>query len=143
MMKLTTRFRYGTRAMLALAQHAEEKPVSLKLIAEKEEISLKYLENLFTPLQRAGLVRAFRGPQGGYVLLRKPQQITLRDLYAILESSSPFVDCSDDSSACDRYDNCITREVWTEMYRLCMNYLDNITLETLLKRTTNRQSGAE
>lgn len=139
-MKLTTRFRYGTRAMLALAMHTEKKPVSLKEIAEKEGISLKYLENLFTPLQRAGLIRAFRGPQGGYLLLRKPQHITLRDLYTVLESSAPFVDCSDDSSACDRYDNCITREVWSEMYQISMNYLGSITLQTLMQRSINRQT---
>ena len=123
-MKLTTRFRYGTRAMLDLAIHSGDKPTCLKEIAERQDLSLKYLESLFATLQTAGVVRSMRGPQGGYQLAQAPRDITLRQLYEILESSHPLVDCTADPNACPRFETCITQQVWTQMYQKCMEFLD-------------------
>jgi Rrf2 family transcriptional regulator, cysteine metabolism repressor len=134
-MKLTTRFRYGTRALLDLAVHSGSKPVSLKEIAERQGISHKYLESLFSTLQASGIVNSVRGPRGGYKLARKPHQVTLRILYDILEGTGPLSDCTADPESCERHEGCVTREVWAQMYDQCMAYLDSVTLETLIDRT--------
>ena len=141
-MKLTTRFRYGTRAMLDLAIHSNYKPTSLKEIAERQDLSQKYLENLFSTLQAAGMVRAVRGPQGGYQLFQKPHEITLRILYDILEGAAPLADCTADPTICDRYERCVAQQVWAEMYQECMAFLDKVTLKTLIERMEDMQLSA-
>ena len=134
-MKLTTRFRYGTRAVLDLAIHAAERPVSLKDIAQRQGISRKYLETLFSTLQSSGIVRAVRGPRGGYRLTRKPEDISLRRLYEVLEGSGPLVDCTADPDICLRSASCVTQKVWEEMYNLCVGYLESISIQELINRS--------
>ena len=141
-MKLTTRFRYGTRAVLDLAIHSNQKATSLKEIAERQDISKKYLESLFSTLQSAGLIRAVRGPRGGYQLLQNPHEITLRSLYDILEGATPLTDCTADPTVCDRYESCVTQQVWAEMYRECMAFLNTVTLKTLMERMEGMQYSA-
>ncbi len=138
-MKLTTRFRYGTRALLDLAIHSNHKLTSLKEIADRQDISLKYLENLFSILQAAGIVRSVRGPHGGYQLVQKPHEITLRKLYDVLEGSGPLADCTADPNICDKYEQCVTRQVWDQMYQECVGYLDSVTLKTLMDRVVEMQ----
>ena len=134
-MKLTTKIRYGTRAMLDLALNSGDGPVSLRDVAERQAVSLKYLERLFATLQSAGLVRAVRGPYGGYQLARPPAQITLRDIYEVLEGTVPPVDCIADPGLCGRSETCVTQEVWAEMFHACMDVLDARTLDDLVVRT--------
>jgi len=138
-MKLTTRFRYGTRAMLDLATHSNQKPTSLKEIARRQDLPLKYLENLFSTLQASGMVRSVRGPRGGYQLIQKPHEITLRNLYDVLEGSGPLADCTNDPGICSRYEYCVTQEVWDRLYRECMSYLDSLNLKTLMDRVNDMQ----
>lgn len=138
-MKLTTRFRYGTRAMLDLAIHSSHKPTSLKEIAERQDLPLKYLENLFSTLQASGMVRSVRGPHGGYQLIQKPHEITLRKLYDVLEGSGPLADCTTDPSICNRYEYCVTQQVWDRLYQECMGYLDSLNLKTLMERVDGMQ----
>jgi Rrf2 family cysteine metabolism transcriptional repressor len=88
-MRLNTKMRYGTRAMLELAMHYQEGTVSLSEVAASQEISEKYLEVLFASLRLAGTVRSQRGSKGGYVLAKPPEQITLREIFDILESPVP------------------------------------------------------
>lgn len=125
--------------MLDLAIHSSHKVTSLKEIAERQDISLKYLENLFSILQAAGLVRSVRGPRGGYRLAQDPHKITLRKLYNTLESSSPLIDCSTDPRTSDTYEQCITKQVWEQMYLECMDFLDSVTLKTLMERVEGLQ----
>ena len=142
-MKLTTRFRYGTRSMLDLALHSNQRPTNLKAIAGRQALSLKYLENLFAALQAAGLVRSVRGAQGGYQLAKSPGDITMRQLYEVLEGSNPLADCTADPRVCSRSETCVTQQIWAEMYHVCMEYLDSITLKDLMGRAENIQAPSD
>lgn len=142
-MKLTTKFRYGTRAMIDLALHVEDGAVSLKDIAERQNISHKYLENLISALQAAGLVKSVRGPRGGYRLALNPHEITLRNLYDVLEGAGPLVECTDDQYFCERQEICVTREIWDQLYRINMDFLSSINLKNLVERTKEIRAGAD
>ena len=133
-MRLTTKMRYGTRAMLDLALHYNGGPTSLKHVAKRQNVSLKYLERLFATLQAAGLVRGIRGAHGGYQLSRSPGKVTLRQIYETLEGSNPLVDCTTDPQVCDRSEMCVTLHVWAQLYEVCMETLESITLEDLVHR---------
>jgi Rrf2 family protein len=137
-MKLNTKMRYGTRAMLELALRGQESAVSLSEIAQSQEISEKYLELLFAALRAAGLVRSQRGAQGGYVLARPPEAITLREIFDVLESPEPYAPCTADHSICHRWASCITQEVWAEMYAASMQVLESTTLADLVARNSER-----
>jgi Rrf2 family transcriptional regulator, cysteine metabolism repressor len=141
-MKLSTKTRYGTRGLLELALHYEQGPLSLAAIAAREEISVKYLESLLGMLRSAGLVRSARGAQGGYVLARSPQEISLRDIFEVLEGPEAFVPCTDDALACSRWADCVTKEVWAQMYAAAMQVLQGTSLADLVQRAQERCAGA-
>ena len=141
-MRLNTKVRYGTRAMLELALHYEGSAVSLAEIAVSQEISEKYLELLFASLRSAGLVRSQRGAQGGYFLARPPDQITLREVFDVFEGPEPYAPCTLDHSTCDRWAVCVTQEVWVEMYRASMQVLESTTLASLVTRSTQRSAAS-
>lgn len=131
-MRINTKMRYGTRALVELARHYDEsEPLSLSRIAAAQEISEKYLEALLGSLRAAGLVTATRGPQGGYALARPPREITLRDVYGVLEGAAPYAPCAAGPSACHRSATCVTQGVWARMYRASMEILESTTLADL------------
>jgi Rrf2 family transcriptional regulator, cysteine metabolism repressor len=130
-MKLNTKMRYGTRALVALARRYQEGSVSLAEIARLEELSEKYLEALFATLRSAGLVRSQRGAHGGYVLARAPEEVRLREVFDVLEGSEPYVPCTSDPGACPRRDHCATQRVWAKMYDASMQVLESTTLADL------------
>lgn len=134
-MKLNTRMRYGTRAMLELAQRYGQGPVSLSDVALAQELSVKYLEALMSSLRLAGLVRAQQGAQGGYELTRPPAEIDLRQIYEVLEGTEPWVSCTEDPSSCDRQASCATRLIWEQMYAASMQVLEETTLADLVARS--------
>lgn len=133
-MKLTTKMRYGTRAMLELALHYGQGPTAAKEIAERQGLSQKYLERLLVELQAGGLVRAIRGARGGYELATPPEAVTLLDIYRALEGAQGFVECTVNPEVCERSDFCVTQGVWAEMYRACMHILEGTTLRDLVQR---------
>ncbi len=133
-MKLSTKGRYATRAMLDLALHSGESPILTKDISKREEISELYLKQLFIPLKAAGLVRAVRGARGGFILARPPSQIKLIEIIQIMEGSTAPVECVDDSGICSRSDLCITRGVWTEIKEAMDKVLESTTLQDLVER---------
>lgn len=141
-MKLSTRTRYGARAMLDLAFDYGKGPISSKEIAERQDLSQKYLENLMTSLRSAGLIRSVRGPQGGHVLACSPEQITLRAIFEALEGNGGFVECTTDPTLCGRSANCVTQEVWAKMYEAAMTVLEETTLADLVRRSGERRSNA-
>src|SRR3972149_3241655 len=106
-MKISTKIRYGTRAILELATRYGEGPIELKEIARKEEISLKYLEQVIVPLRTAGLVKAVRGSKGGYSLAKPPSAICLNDLVEILNGQVNLIECLKDPKACRRVSSCV------------------------------------
>jgi Rrf2 family transcriptional regulator, cysteine metabolism repressor len=137
-MRLNTKVRYGTRAMLELALHYDEGLLSLAQVAAAQEISEKYLELVFATLRAAGLVHSQRGARGGYTLARPPEQITLREIFDVLESPEPYVPCTADHDACHRWARCATQEVWAQMYDASMQVLQAVTLADLVARHTQR-----
>jgi Rrf2 family cysteine metabolism transcriptional repressor len=138
-LKLSTRSRYGTRALLDLAEHQRGKPVQLKDIARRQNISLHYLEHIITPLVSAGLVRSTRGARGGLNLTRKPKDVKLSEVVQLLEGVNTPVDCIENPQSCDRADHCVTRDVWNEVKNAIDTTLESITLEDLLKRQKQKE----
>ena len=133
-MKLSTRTRYGTRALLELALQEGKGPVFLKDIAKKQQISLAYLEHLITPLIAGGIIRSIKGPKGGVTLARKPRDIKLSEITRLLEGSLAPVECIEHPDICDRADICVTREVWGEMKAAMDGVLESTTLLDLADR---------
>lgn len=141
-MNLTTKTRYGTRAMLELALHHEEGPLSLAEIARRQELSEKYAEALMSRLRIAGLVQSVRGAQGGYLLARDPATITVREVYEVMEGPDPPVACIASPSGCSRWETCVTQEVWARMHRAAMEVLESVTLADLADRYRRQQAAA-
>jgi len=142
-MKLSTRGRYGVRALLELAMHAGEGPISLKDIARNQEISLQYLEHLITPLLAGGLIKSTRGAKGGISLAKAPGDIRLADIIQLLEGSTAPVDCVDKPDLCNRSGTCATRDIWTDVKDAINDVLETITLEDLLKRQKRKLQSEE
>jgi Rrf2 family protein len=139
-MKLSTRTRYGIRAVIELAQHESDRPLQLKLIAERQEISIKYLEQLMSLLRSAGFVRSVRGSRGGYVLARPANQIRLSEVFRSLEGTVTTTECIEDTDACERSADCVAREMWMEVEAAIHQVLDATTLADLVERTRKRTS---
>jgi Rrf2 family protein len=127
-MKISTRARYGMVFMVDLAQHYGEGPVPMKEIAERENISKKYLEQVVTPLSKAGLLSVTRGHKGGFELSREPGEITLAEVVAASEDGLALLDCLSCISLCDNEGGCVSRNVWGGMQRAIIDYLRGRTL---------------
>ena len=133
-MKLSTKGRYGTRALLDIALHQGNEPVLLKDIARRQQISLSYLEHLIAPLISGGVIRSTRGIRGGVSLAKSPKEITLSEVIALLEGSVAPAKCVDDPHVCTRSDFCVTRDIWTELKKALDGVLESTTLEGLVER---------
>ena len=133
-MKLSTRTRYGIRAILELAENYGQGPVQIKTIAHRQEISAKYLEQLMALLKSAGFVRSIRGSKGGYLLAKTPSQIKLSDVFNALEGPGITVECVENESYCARAADCVARELWAEVQNAIMVVLQSITLQNLVDR---------
>lgn len=131
-MKLSTRSRYGTRLMLDMAQHYGGQPIQLGEIARRQQISLKYLEQIIRPLKRANYIKSFRGSKGGHMLTKHPRQITVGEVVALLEGGAFLTGCLKDPEKCNRVDDCITRYVWLEASQAMFSRLAQITFADLL-----------
>jgi len=146
-MKLTTRSRYGTRLILDLAIYGRERPVPLGEVSRRQNISLKYLEKLIRKLKRAGFVKSQRGPNGGHMLAKPPESITVGDLVRILEDSVVITDCSLNEEpfcrVCNRAGDCLSRWVWVEASKALFDRLDAITIAALLDRRDPDASSTE
>ncbi len=131
-MRLSTRAQYAVRAMVDLALYSNDKPVSLKEIAQREDIPLSYLEQLFFRLKNGGIVSSIRGPGGGYVLARNSALIKVGEIVVTVEEALSPVACMDEGSAgCSRTSQCVTHNVWKGLGERIRGFLDAITLEDL------------
>ena len=139
-MKLSTRTRYGMRAVLELAENYGKGPIQLKIIAQHQEISAKYLEQLMTILKSAGIVNSVRGSKGGYVLVKAPEQIKLIDIFHCLEGPLVTVDCIENESYCTRTNDCVARQIWAEVQKAIMGVLQSITLQNLVDRAKHNKA---
>ncbi len=143
-MRLSTKGRYGVRAMFELALHYRDGAVSLKKIAGQQEISEKYLEHLFASLKKAHLLVSTRGAQGGYQLARSPAEITVGDIVRVLEGTVSVSDCADDAAggdSCGRMDQCVVHKVWIQVRDRINEVLDGITLEDMCEEHRQARQG--
>jgi Rrf2 family cysteine metabolism transcriptional repressor len=138
-MKISTKIRYGTRAMLELATQYGKGPVELREIAKKENISPKYLEQVIIPLRTGGLVKAIRGSKGGYSLAKPPSEICLNDLIEILEGPLNLIECLSDPTACRKVTSCVTRDIWKEVSEAIYKIFNSITLEDMVNRKREKE----
>ena len=134
-MKISTKGRYGLRAMIDLASHGRSStPVFLSEIARRQDVSEKYLEHIFSALQKGGIVKAQRGRKGGYLLNRAADQITLNDIISVLEGPcGNLVDCVNDANSCSKTGTCVTREIWTLLGNKIEEILSEYTLASLVR----------
>ena len=138
-MKISTRTRYGIRAVLELAVGYGQGPLQLKVIAQHQDISVKYLEQIIAMLKSGGLVRSVRGAKGGYILAKSPNQVKLSDVFACLEGPVNTVDCIENQNYCARAADCLARQVWTQVQNAINNVLQSITLQDLVAKAKDKQ----
>ncbi len=139
-MKLSTRTRYGIRAILELAENYGNGPLQLRVIAHDQGVSVKYLEQLMAMLKAAGIVRSIRGSKGGYILAKQPGQVKVSECFQCLEGSVITTECVEDESFCERTNDCIARQVWTEVQEAVMGVLQSMTLQDLVDRANNNKA---
>ena len=139
-MKLSTRTRYGIRAILELAKNHGKGPLQIKTIAQRQDISVKYLEQLIAILKSAGLVRSIRGAKGGYMLAKAPNEIKLNDVFNALEGPTTTVECIENENYCARVADCVARQVWVQVQEAIDNVLKAITLRDLVDRTKGKRT---
>ena len=132
-MNVTSKGRYALRVMLDLAQHPEDGFVSLKTVAERQGISLKYLESIVSRLKQASLLESSRGKEGGYRLARGAESITVGEILRVIEDNLAPVSCIRDGSvSCDHAGLCHTIPMWRELDEITNAYLDSVLLSDLL-----------
>ena len=134
-MKISTKGRYALRLMLDIANNSKEKPVSVKDIAQRQNISDKYLEQIISVLNGAGYVKSIRGPQGGYLLKKKPEEYTVGSILRLTEGTLAPTSCveSDDEFGCDRMDKCVTVKLWKMINDAIIDVVDNVTLADMIE----------
>lgn len=133
-MQISTKSRYGLRAMVELALNYGDGSISLGEIAERQNISHKYLEQIVPHLKTAGLIRSVRGAGGGYSLRKDPEEITTLEILRAIEGPLAPVDCVDSPNICDRSDLCATRELWAGMTESIREYFESRTLDQLARK---------
>lgn len=139
-MKISTKGRYALRLMLDLAQHSSRgECVSIKKVAERQDISEKYLEQIVTKLSKAGYVKSTRGAQGGYQLSKAPSEYTVGMILRLTEGTLAPVACLESqSNKCSRCNQCVTVEVWQQINDAVDSVVENITLQDLVNRQVEK-----
>jgi len=140
-MKLSTRGRYGARALVELAKHDGQGPLPLKEIAERQQIPLKYLEQIAMTLKGAKLIKSVRGPSGGYVLTRPPDKVHLLEIIEALEGSLSFVNCVKDPSTCERVESCAFNDLWKRISVETSKILRSVTLADMVQSDSQKKDG--
>ncbi|GAA0683842.1 MULTISPECIES: RrF2 family transcriptional regulator [Clostridium] len=130
-MKLSTKGRYGVKAMVDLAINYGKEPISIKAISQRQNVSEYYLEQLFSPLRKSGLIKSIRGAQGGYVLNRDPKDIKISEIMYVLEGPIEISDCVDGSS-CNNIDCCATRLLWEKIKHSIDSVMESVTLQDIV-----------
>ena len=135
-MKLSTKGKYGVRAVFEIARHYGNGPISIKEISERQGISFSYLEQILHKLGKAGLIESVRGPAGGYLLARQPSELTIGDIVRVLEGPIALSHCLEpgESAECYQADDCVARMVWAKVGAKIEEALDSISFDDLLRR---------
>lgn len=133
-MKISTKGRYALRIMADLALHDNGEYIRLKDISERQDVTLKYMEQIMPLLTKAGYVKSYRGNNGGYMLARKPEEYTAGDILRTTEGSlAPIACIEDDPNRCPRKDKCTTLPFWEGMWKVINDYVDSVTLADLIR----------
>ncbi|MEO1784496.1 Rrf2 family transcriptional regulator [Thermodesulfobium sp. 4217-1] len=138
MFKLSTKTRYGLRALCQLAQAKKGYTVPAHLLAKDQEISLSYLEQVLNVLKHHDIVESFKGPGGGYKLNKDPKKIILKDIIEILEGPVLITECSADPGKCHRAEDCLTRALWQKIGNQVNSFLEKLTLNDLVKKNCKK-----
>ncbi len=137
-MRLSTKSRYGVRALFDIAYHSQGLPTQIKEISRRQGITPRYLEQIFQKLKRGGIVRSIRGPKGGYYLSRKPEEIVVSEIIQAMEESIEPVFCASDRppkgrKKCRRESKCVAQVVWKEAGKRLFDYLNSVSLAQMCK----------
>ncbi len=130
-MKISTKGHYAVQAMVDMAERSEVAPVPLSVIAERQELSQNYLEQLFVKLRKAGIVKSVRGPGGGYLLSRTPSNITIGEVFAAVDESLRITECVDES-LCAKSECCKAQVLWARLHQHFNDLLNSITIDDVL-----------
>ena len=130
-MMLTKMTRFGTRAVFDMAYNSSGLPVQVKHIVKRQNLPLKFLEQIFNKLKKADFIKSQRGKHGGYVLTKDPREITVGDIVRAVDEPLDLVCCVSDTKTCNRAGQCPTRPVWEETSRMVQEYLDTVTIADL------------
>ena len=137
MLKLSTKGQYGVRAMFELAKNYEQGPLTIKEIANRQDVSVAYLEQLLNKLRRSELIISQKGPGGGYAINKKPEEISVGMILNSLEGPVAITQCLDPSAkGCKRVDGCVARLLWKSLGEKIEDFLETINLDDLLKEET-------
>ncbi|MEM5947916.1 Rrf2 family transcriptional regulator [Spirochaetia bacterium 38H-sp] len=152
-MRITTKGRYGLRALLNLAMSAETKPVPIKTIAEEEGISPEFLEQIFFKLRKSGIIDSVRGPGGGFIIKRPLEEISIKDIFDAVEEDLGITPCTEDETKtgpelCSKAETCLLHGIWQETATHLRNYFASISLKDLISKAQkelydNIQSGQD
>jgi Rrf2 family protein len=119
--------------LLDMAKHHDEGPVQIGAIARRVDVSVKYLEQLIIPLKKCGYVKSVRGPKGGHMLSKAPNEITVGEIVKVLEGGIDLADCIENPAVCDKSKDCLTRPVWEEATKAMYDKLNSITLSEMIE----------
>ena len=133
-MKLSTKSRYALRAIIELHAMSNGKPVFVREIAKRQDISERYLENIFTQLRANGVLISLKGKNGGFKLAKETKDITLLDIVTSVEGTLSIVECASNSGTCDRSAECVSREIWTEINKTLVDKIASYRLDKIIER---------
>lgn len=134
-MRITTKGRYGLRAVIKLAMSTHTRPISISSISNEENVSSEFLEQIFYKLRKAGVIRSIRGPGGGFVLNRKPEEISVKDILEAVGEMGGLTPCTlRRRTLCDRPDPCGAHAIWTGLQERISEYLTSITLKDIVDK---------
>ena len=137
-MKLSTKTEYGIRAILEIAK-GNGQPLNLKTIAQRHNISTKYLEQLMAMLKSAGFIRSIRGPKGGYILAKPPKNIIIADVFKTLEGPIATAECLSNKDYCPQVHKCVIKELWQKIQVAINNVLKSVTLQDLIDKARDKK----
>jgi Rrf2 family iron-sulfur cluster assembly transcriptional regulator len=138
-MRITTKGRYGLRAVINLAMANHSRPISIGSIAHEEDVSSEFLEQIFFKLKKAGLIRSVRGPGGGFILNKKPAEISVQNILDAVGETHGLTPCTLRRQAlCDRPEPCAAHAVWTGLQKTMEDYLSGVTLNDILQKNGKR-----
>lgn len=140
MLQLSTKIRYAVRALIEIAKQESDEPVMISFIAEKQDISVKYLENIMSLLKTAGIVRSVRGKNGGYLLVEDVDKISVYDVIKAVEGPVSIAPCSDSPKLCKRSSHCVATNLWQEITKYIQNRTKEVSIGELIKRERRHES---